>query len=311
MNYSAVCTPELGSDLEQLVDLFNQIFPVKHTPESLLAKYSAPPDSMSWHGLMKDDSRLVGAMTVIPVEYRYFGEPCTFGCFVDLMIDPDARGDMLSFKKIYDAVMELIGDRMDLAYAVPNDNAYLYFRKFLKWDEICDLYYYVMPVKVGALKSKLKILDLASRPGSLLYSMLPSLSSSSPVEKGISKINSDDFRTFRFADEYDVGEAAGALFWYRLWEEDNGAQVCYIVDIDPLSPRTLDAAAAFLRRKVSCDAIMYVDSARLGPHKMIRVPRKSEPRNLHLIVKPVTDRVDDRVLDAANWQFNLADFDVR
>ena len=31
---------------------------------------------------------------------------------------------------------------------------------------------------------------------------------------------------------------------------------------------------------------------------MIRVPRKWEPRKLHLIAKTVTDRVDDRVLDA-------------
>ena len=311
MNYSAARTPELGSDLTQITELFNRVFDKQESVERLQHKYQSPPHGYSFHGLMKDDdSHVVGAMTVIPYEFIYFGQERTFGCFVDLMIDPQARGDMFAFKKIYDAVMDLIGDEIDLVYAVPNDNSYLYFKKFLKWHDIGDLFYYVMPVRIGSLKPGLKLLDPLTRFLSRLHAQIPGIASSKPVVPGISKLNSDRFQTWRFANDYQMETVKGTKIYYRVFQEDS-SKICYVGDVDPLSARTLDVAISRIRRTVDCDAIMYIDSAKMNPHKAIRLPRSYEPRNLHLVAKTVTERLDDRVLGIENWQFNLSDFDAR
>ena len=310
MNYSAALTTELGADFQSLVDLFNRVFDEQRTPAMLRAKYTAPGTGYSFHGLMKDEDRLVGALTVIPFTYTCFGQQLTFGCFADLMIDEDARGDMLALKKIYDAAMQRIGDEIDLVYAVPNENSYLYFRKFLKWREIGDLYYYLMPVQIGAIRERLGWLNPVSWLGSRLFCLTPGLSSAAAITRNIHKMDAESFRSYRFAENYESGEVRGSTFYYRLFDEE-ATRVCYIVDIQPLSPRALDAAVARIRSQVKCDAIMYIDSVPMTPHKAIRVPRKWEPRNLHLIARAVTDRVDERVMDVDNWQFNLSDFDVR
>ncbi len=324
MIYSAALTPELGADMEQLVDLFNRVFDRQETVATLLAKYSPPPTGWSYHGLMKDGDRLAGAMTVIPLPYTWYESSCTFGSVVDVMVDNDARRDMFAFKKMFDAVIERMGNEVDLFFAVPNENSYLYFKKFLKWHDVGDLYYYVMPVSIGAMHKKLGWLNPLTQLGSMLCTLSPQLSSSRVIERPIQKISSDAFRAYRFGSHYRsvetrtssidshyvCGEAGNSRYYYRLFDEDD-TRVCYIVDIEPLTARALDTVASRIRRSTRCDAIIYIDSVKLTPHKMIRVPRKWEPRHLHLIAKTVTDRVNDTALDAANWQFNLSDFDVR
>ncbi len=310
MIYSAVKTPELGSDLQQIADLFNRVFDKHASADSLQNKYQSPHLGHSFHGLMKQESRVVGALTVIPRTYNYFGEERIFGNAVDLMIDPEARSDLFSFKKIYDVVMELVGDRVDLVYAVPNSNSYLYFRKFLKWQDIGDLHYYVLPVNIGSLKPGFGWLNPCSRIGSWLWSALPRTSSATLVTREIRKSGSESFYAHRFAQGYESGAAGNSRFYYRLFQEES-TQVCYIVDIEPLSARSVDAAASYVRQTTSCDAIIYIDIVKMSPHKSIRVPKKQEPRNLQLVAKTVTERVDDRIFEPSNWQFNLSDFDAR
>jgi hypothetical protein len=59
------------------------------------------------------------------------------------------------------------------------------------------------------------------------------------------------------------------------------------------------------------DVVLYVGTEIAAPLNLRRVPEKFEPRKLTLVGRRLSDQIDDRVYDLANWRFDLMDWDTR
>lgn len=304
---------ELSSDdFDQLASLFNQIFEKSVQGDDLRAKYANPLCGESHHGLMRgDDGRIAGHMVGIPFRYDFFGRPAVFANAVDLMIDPDQRADLLSFSRIYDAMISASQGLYDFVYAVPNANSHLYFKKLLRWKDIGDLHYYLLPLRASKLDARLRGFDWASKIAAQSLSALP-FGGGKEEERPIGKRADPEFIAYRFRSGYECFTEGDAWAYVRVFDEDS-TSTAYVVGARPLDGAWLrEVVKRVLRRfGATIDVVLYVGTEIAAPLNLRRVPEKFEPRKLTLVGRRLSDQIDDRVYDLANWRFDLMDWDTR
>jgi hypothetical protein len=264
--------------------------------------------------MLNDADRIAGALTVIPFEYDFFNTKAVFGCAVDLMVHKSYRKDITVMKKMYDAVTGLIGDDIDFLYAVPNPNSYQYFLKILGWHEIGKLNYYLLPLHVSKLFSKLKALDFISKSAAAILNGVKWPSTTSVFERPIAKNISPDFLIYRYPPgHYTKIETSGKSAYYTTVDEAS-TMTAYIIDAWPLTAGWLSEVTRNIWRneRQDIDLILYVGTAIPFVYNLFKAPIGCEPRSLHLIGKVLKpDKIDKRINQIKNWQFNLSDLDVR
>ena len=60
------------------------------------------------------------------------------------------------------------------------------------------------------------------------------------------------------------------------------------------------------------DIIIYVGNIKFNVKNLIKVPKRYEPKTIHMSgVILNTTNVDDRVFDLNAWEVNLSNYDVR
>lgn len=316
MQYLVKVTNQLTpQDWEQLRDLFNDSFQREATIEWFQRKYRSPLSSIScYHGLMlNEDSSIVGAMTIIPFEYNFFGQIVAIGNLVDLMIHKKHRNNILNFKFIYEKLVVSAAPLIHFIYAVPNPNSFLYFMKVLKWEEIGRLDYYLWPVKVSKLSKMPAALDYIFGPvmNSVQHVFRPL--KNNPILSPIRKVMSSAYVSYRYSKDYQIITVGSKMAWYRVYDE-KGVKTAYLIDALPMETQWLSFAIREIlkREKSAIDLIMYISNSNLGIWNILKAPLRYQPRPLPLIGKLInTEKIDERIFNMNNWTFNLSDFDVR
>ena len=296
--------------------LFLDLFGKDLSEEHFNRKYLCTPPGYSYHGLMIVDGSIVGGYNVIPYEYNCFGRRVLFGLSVDTMIAKGRRGDPFSLSKMAAIVYEAMrNDGVGFVFGFPNEMAYGYVTRVLKWKDIGELDFYMLPRNVGAFMPRLTPLNGLSRVMAATFLHLPWRCGTTNGHCRIEKVQGSPFERHRYNGEYDtVAIGDGGKCVYRLYVEEDGIRVLYIIDIHPLRPEFFIEAVrkAYRQSARSADIVLYVGKLPFVPRFLFRLPASKRPRRVRMCGKILLpDAVDDRVFDIANWNVNLSNFDVR
>ncbi len=305
----------LESERAEMCDLFLRVFNKNMTRDVFERKFLFTPKGYSYHGLMLYEGTIVGALSAIPLRYKYFDEERMFSLCVDTMIDPAHRGGGHILKMANLVHQGLAQDGVPFIFGFPNEQFYHIQKKLLRYQDIGELDYYLLPLNVGAVAHKLRLFNGLSRSlckYALAFSRIPR---DLPARHNIAKIVDARFERHRYDDGYDrIALPEGALCWYRICEEEGGIRTLYIIDVDPLTPACLARAVrqVFEAALGAADVIMYVGKLASRPAGLWKVPDSKKPRRMRMTGKTlIPGLVDSSVFDVKNWRVNISDFDAR
>jgi hypothetical protein len=315
MEYIGKLSTELtDKEFGDLHELFNLVYHKNIVPGYLNHKYNSPVTGYSYHGLMYDDEkRIVGSLTYIPFAYNFYGKKFIAGCAVDLMVQEQYRNNLMSVSKMHQLAVQKSAGTLDFVYAVPNQNSFLYFTKFLKWNCLGKLNYYLQVINISALKKQLTFLNFFSRYFFYVVNHVGTSNYLYQSKAFVTKISDASFNDYRFGNNYQIITDGENIAWYCIKDEE-GTESAYIVDIMPETKKWLRQVAKkiYLKEKKKVDVIMYVGNLPCTPLNLPKVPNKMEPRKLKVVGKILNPQlIDERIYDLKNWHFNLADFDTR
>jgi len=305
----------LESEREQMCSLFLRVFTKNMTMDAFDRKFLCTPRGYSYHGLMLHEETVVGALSAVPARYRFFGEERMFCLSVDTMIAPEHRGGghMLTMANLLH--QGLVRDGVPFIFGFPNERFYPIQKRFLRYEDIGELDYYVLPLSIGAVVRKLRPFNGLSRSlckWALRFSRVPR---ASHIRCNIGKVADAQFERHRYDGSYNrilLGEGAECI--YKAYEEEGGIRTLYIIDVQPLTPAFLAKAVkhAFEAASGTADIIMYVGKLPSRPAGLWKVPDSRKPRKIRMTGKIlIPGSVDSSVFDINNWCVNLSDFDVR
>ena len=309
-----------ASEWEGYTVAFNQVFENECSIGFFKHKYTNTIDTNSYHVLLKEQSGVVGACTVIPYEY-YFEEKITkIGLAVDVFILPEFRTDPLALYRMYKLLKkELIQRNIALVIAVPNDVAYPYWKNVVKWKDIGFLNYYALPVKLGSVIKKLPIL---LNPLSYCFSrfiiFLSRFIFSTKKECKI-RINRTNkiVEKQRYTQNHVQLTLDNTYFSYRIVNE-NGIISCYLIDFYNIKKRRKDATSLTkaIKRIIATefvDIIIFVGKLNFFQLLLLKIPFKFEPKHLYFTSDIlISENINSKLIsDIHNWDFGLFNYDVR
>jgi len=305
----------MKSEQEQMRDLFLRIFNKKMTKDTFERKFFYTPMGCSYHGLMLHEEVVVGAFSAVPGRYRFFGEERIFSLSVDTMIDSKYRGAGHLVKMANVVHQGLISDGIPFIFGFPNEHFYAVQKRFLKYEDIGELDYYVLPLNIGSVIQKLKSLNGLSRSFCRFATRFCMIPGDSEARYDIAKVVDKQFERHRYNGGYsriNLGEGAECI--YKIYEEEGVIRTLYIIDVVPLMPASLAKAVKQICRTAvsSVDIIIYVGKLPSRPAGLWKVPDSMKPRRIRMTGKIlIPDVMDSSVFNINNWNVNISDFDVR
>jgi hypothetical protein len=302
---------------KQFLDLFAQVFGRDMSLDQFQRKYLCTPLGYSYHGFMLVDGKVVGACNFIPYVYNCFGVQRLLALSVDTMISKEYRGGPFNLLNMVNQVYQGIKrDSIGFVFGFPNENAYEYTKRVLKWTDIAELDFYALPINIGAIQSKLKWANIFSRLGAGGFVRLSGSRGRDCCGFGIEKVCDKRFEQHRYHHEHRVIDltVSGGKCIYRYYNEKNDVRTVYIIDVIPFTSACFLEAVRVIHAVVSkhTDLILYVGRLPFGRTGLVRVPPSKRPRRIMMCGK-VLDRqlIDERVLQISNWNVNISNFDVR
>jgi hypothetical protein len=303
------------SEQQQMRDLFLLVFNKKMTKDAFERKFFYTPKGYSYHGLMLHDKIIVGASSAVPGRYKFFGEEHIFSLSVDTMIAPKYRGGVHLIKMINLVHQGLINDGIPFIFGFPNEHFYAVQKRLLKYEDIGELDYYVLPLNIGSVVRKLKSLNILSRGACKLATRFCRVPRDSEAGHGITKVVDKQFERHRYDTSYSriaLGEEAECF--YKIYEEEGGIRTLYIIDVVPLTAASLARAIKQICRTAvkAVDIIIYVGKRSPRPAGLWKAPDSKKPQRIRMTGKIlIPDVVDGSVFKMNNWSVNISDFDVR
>jgi hypothetical protein len=304
------------SEREQVKRLFFRVFGKEKSDDSIKRRYLNSCKGYSYHGLMLYQNMVVGLFTAIPYFYTYFGRKMTFALSVDTMIDPEHRGGKTSLLTMANLGYEaLVDDNIPFIYGFPNELYYNHEKIILNTKDIGRLNYYVLPINIGAVFSKLRMLNPLSRISAKMIKSFPGIRHSTEYKYNIEKVNNELFEMHRYNNTYHTIKLDnGAKCIYKIYNEVNDIRTLYLIDVLPLSPNSFEEAIRYIYKAEadSIDILIYVGKLQFIPRNLIKVPRFLEPQKIRMTGKIlIPGLVDESVFEIGNWNVNISNFDVR
>ena len=300
----------------QFTELFGRVFGQELSREQFERKYLCTPLGHSHHGLMVVEDRIVGAYNLVPYLYECFGTRRLFGLSVDAMVDEEHRSGPFNLLKLARLVYrEAVREDVVFAFGFPNDQAYEFTKKVLRWKTLGELDFYALPIRIGALRDSLRWINPLSRLCAAGWVHLPRPLKAGSAGVRIEKVCDAAFRRHRYDERHSVVRLKhGGECTYRIYEEEGGARALYLIDVTPLTADRFAEAVRVLHgiAASSADVMLYVGRLPFRPKGLLRVPPARWPRHIRMCGKVLDpERVDDRILQIENWNVNISNFDVR
>lgn len=305
----------IESEQQQMRDLFEAVFNKKMTKDAFERKYFCTPKGCSYHGLMLNENNIVGASTAVPARYKFFGHEHIFALSVDTMIDPKYRGGGHFIKMINLVHQGLINDGIPFIFGFPNEHFYAVQKRLLKYEDIGELDYYVLPLNIGSVVRKLKFLNVMSRGFCKLTARFCRIPKNSEAGRGIAKVVDKQFERHRYDAGYSrIAPGKTAECIYKIYEEKDGIRTLYIIDVLPQTAASFARAVKQICRTAAeaVDIIIYVGKPASKPAGLWKVPDSKKPQRIRMTGKIlIHDVIDNSVFNINNWSVNISDFDVR
>ena len=313
-------TNELSAvEITAYCDCFERVFGRVKDSNTFQTEFTNSSIGYSIHSLLlEDDGRVVGGYTAIPILYEVNGEDMLFAFGVDLMIDEGYRDDVSNLLKIIkanDKAMKELG--VKCFYGFPNDNSYKVNLAFIRMKDVCSLYTYILPWKIGAVKSSLKFLN----PLSVLLARLLILCSKlrggkriidNAIHKKQPEFDKSRYLWFKSDDYCHYQDGIMTCHW-KISNFD-GTEAAFLMDVYPMSKSNFEKAVsvAYSECKDKVGSLLYVGYLPFKPCSMIRVPMKFAPKNFHFVAKILdkSELSNEIIYNGYNWDVNLASYDL-
>ncbi len=311
IRYAVKTTSELtDSEIAQLRELFTDVFHRPFPEDVLRRKYAGACLGHSFHSLMYDADRVVGAFSAIPVRYRFFGKPILFAPTADLMIAQRYRGPVKQLQTLGQGLFDKLRDAgIAFVFACLREEMAMVHQAVSRWRRIGKVFYYLAPANVVArcvLRVAAGIRGGTSADGAAW-----------PIEK----IDDDEFTAYRygiFPAPYKTAAWAGgsgiytAKPYYPIDGLPPRIRFALLLDVCPLDASSFDRAVAEIRRREpGLHVIAYQGRLPFRPREAFRVPERFEKKAWWLAGRILrNDLVDERIFDIANWNINLSNGDL-
>jgi len=319
---NAYKTGEIKAEVfSQMTALFNAIFDKTYTEFYFRKKYTKSALGYSFHAIVSYYDKVVGSFTIIPRVYQCKGKEEIMGLACDAFIHEDYRKDELLLKKMFDSLQQMLEvDNIFFLISIPNPIAYPYWKYMVKWKDIGDLGYYILPIRAGVvLKNKFsKVISVFNHlfvvTAAWMIAPFQRRDTSSNMHTAMPYALKRDTTLLeqRFDENYVAISKGPVRFYVRFYNEQD-SRVAYIMDVLPMNRHNLDYAVAYITRHFShkTDVIMYIGSLNFTPRLLYRLPKNKEPRRQPFIGKYVRTSADKEIFEYSNWSVGLADFDNR
>ena len=299
---------------QQYCQLFSRVFKRTKNIKLFNRQFLNNYKGYGYHLFYICNKKLVGAYSVIPVEYSMNNAPFSVGLVVDTMIHEDYRKDLFMVKKMSKILYpELTKDGIQFLLGFPNKKIFKYKLRVLRWTNISNLSFYILPVNPKAFIPSISILNPLVRLGNkIAISVMKFFASENIHEQAITKVMNDNFMKFRYSQNYtqiDCSDTCKAS--YIVYKEAN-KNIAYLIDFYPLSPKNFYLAMNKTAKDAgkNIDGVIYVGS--LPFYSALKVPSFREPRKVHMTGFILDNNLNNAFMfNINNWQVNLADFDVR
>ena len=142
-----VNTFDLNKDyIASYVKSFNKVFNKNKSDDYFKKKYFNSKLGYSFHSLLVNNNDVCGAVSVIPYQYQIDSSKYLLGLTVDAFIEKDYRKKSpFLLLKMYNLIKKEIKKLNIIAcISVPNQKAYSYWTKVVRWKNLKNLEYKIM-----------------------------------------------------------------------------------------------------------------------------------------------------------------------
>lgn len=309
-------TTELTKDEHrQILDGFNKVFSLDRTMEYQMNQYVQNPFGYSWHNVVYDDDKIIGHICAVPSYYWCNGEKVIFVDGVDAFIFKEYRDGEIFLNQLqsYFGHMKKIGAKLMLGF--PDAKVMKLYAKTKVYKKIGEMETYILPYRIGGVKSALKPLNFFSKAFAWAFVYFTGLFASSKIssfkiEKDALSFNETRYK--RADGDYCVVKDGDLEFFYKCMPF-KGVRAAFLIDVTGKSAKRFNQAVKYIMKHNSkdFDVILYVGNLYFPNSGLIKVPHKIAPKQFNFIIK-FFDKTfnNDVVNDIRNWDVNLATYDV-
>ncbi len=301
---------------------FNLAFQSDSDIEKFKHSYLTTIDGHSYHALLINDNLdIVGSCTVIPLLYKKNKENIKIGQAVGVFILEEYRSDPLMLRKMYHKLKDLlIRNGVVAVLAVPNSTSYSYWRNIVKWQDVGDLTYWALPIRVGNIINKWKFLNFISLTLSYLSlkigNFLSLLMNNSQKKYKYEICKDEIFYKYRYSSAYKTIIIGKYHFIYILYNE-KGIKTAYLLESyenGNTTFKSIHKGVSYINKNNNVDIILYIGPLKLFQTVLLKVPKKIHPKRLPLtcdILLNDNKEYYSDMLEFSNWNFGLLNYDVR
>lgn len=319
-----ICTSNEWDDKEWLSyqQSFNAVFEKNFDLAYFKHKYNTSIDGHIYHALLLNDTGcVVGGCSVSPFKYKRDERVIRVGQAVDVFILEEYRTDPLMLRRMYLQLKKLlIANEIVAVLAVPNATAYPYWKNIVKWKDVGDLTYWILPIRAGNILKKWSFLNVFSflfsyiwlRINAVVVCIINVKAKFSLYELVID----EDFCLNRFTSEHKQVVIGDITFQYRVYDED-GVKTAYLINAkqkNRMTAKALLKGVSHINKHTKVDLIFYIGSLKMFQTLLFKVPKSFEPKRLPLtcdiLNKDDVETFSD-MLKFESWNFGLLNYDVR
>jgi hypothetical protein len=302
---------------ESLLDCFVEVFEHERTMEEMCNQYLNTPMGYSIHALCLDDGRIVAANTAFP-SYYWIGDKKVKAFITgDTMVRKGYRDGAIYLDLVFGLTDYMKRDGYAFSFGFPNENSYAVNKKGRLTKEFGRLDTYVLPYRIGGIKSSLRWLNPFSKIFCRLWLLCGKIGVKDEVSKPMVHKDDETFNSSRYKrmdGKYQHIKQDETEFYYKV-KIHEGVRTAFLIDLIGKSEERFHHAVKYILEKENCnmDLLMYVGHLPKSIRNigLIKIPRKHEPKHFYM-----TGKVYDKELDAncicsiENWDVNLSDYDI-
>ena len=292
--------------------LYKEVFKREKSIEQFIHEFERNEFGFSYFALLFDNDSIVGSYAVIPLKFKYFDKDLLFGQAVNTMIKEEYRGNPFMLKKMANAVYsKMKEDGISFVYGFPNDNIYLVRKKILKWCDIDNLDIYVLPIRIGNIKSILRPFNIFTIGLSKILNLFANKTVDKEENFFIYKEYSSKFEKYRFTNLYKKIILSENIHSFYKVQDFKNIKTAFIVDVNPLTKNNLELTVkriCYIEKNI--DLIVYFGHLPFTPINMFKLPETIKPKNTFMAGKILDNNlVDESIFNVKNWRTNLSNFD--
>lgn len=309
-------TTELSKvDLEQILKGFNTTFSLERPFDVMMNQYVQNPFGYSWHNVVYDDDKVIGHICAVPSYYWCNGEKVVFVDGVDAFILKEYRDGEIFLNQLqsYFGYMKEVGAKLMVGF--PDAKVMKLYAKTKVYTKIGEMQTYILPFRIGGVKSSLKMLNWVSKAFFWCYVWLTGLLANKKVIKFTIEKDTESFNATRYKrmdGVYQIVKNDDLEFFYKVMPF-KGVRTAFLIDVTGKSAKHFNQAVKYILKhnRKEFDIILYVGNLYFRNSGLIKVPQKYAPKQFNFIIKFFDQNYNNAVVkDIKNWDVNLATYDV-